>query len=214
MKHYVITIFDNEKSQSVAERCIKSGRSIGKLDIEKFKAITPNDDLDKIIKSEKINIAAMNEVYSRTSNCIAAFISHYRLWKYSVETNQEITIFEHDAVCVNTIPTLINYKGAVSLGMPSYGKYHTPNSLGVNSLTSKPYFPGAHAYRVKPAAAQLFIDQARMEARPTDVFLNRNTFPFLEEYFPWPVEAKDSFTTIQSERGCTAKHNKVEIIDV
>ena len=53
-----------------------------------------------------------------------------------------------------------------------------------------------------------------MEARPTDVFLNRNTFPFLEEYFPWPVEAKDSFTTIQSERGCTAKHNKVEIIDV
>ena len=59
----------------------------------------------------------------------------------------------------------------------------------------------------------MLIDQARMEARPTDVFLNVNTFPFLEEHDPWPVEARDSFTTIQSEIGCRAKHNKVEIIE-
>ena len=39
------------------------------------------------------------------------------------------------------------------------------------------------------------------------VFLNINTFPFLEEHYPWPVEARDSFTTIQSEMGCRAKHN-------
>lgn len=214
--NYVITIFGNEKSEAVAERCIKSGKSIGNITIEKWKATTPEDDLDKIIKNEKINITAMNEVYSRTSNCVAAFISHYSLWKLSVEENKEVTIFEHDAVCTNTIPNILDYKGIVSFGEPSYGKYNSPTSLGVVPLQSKPYFPGAHAYRVKPKAAQLLIDQARMEARPTDVFLNRNTFPFLQEYYPWPVQAKDSFTTIQSERGCAAKHNfnkNYEIID-
>jgi len=29
----------------------------------------------------------------------------------------------------------------------------------------------------------------------------------LQEYWPWPVEAHDSFTTIQNENGCLAKHN-------
>jgi hypothetical protein len=48
---------------------------------------------------------------------------------------------------------------------------------------------------------------------PTDVFLNLNSFAFLQEFYPWPVEARDSFTTIQSEIGCRAKHNKVEIIE-
>ena len=82
---------------------------------------------------------------------------------------------------------------------------------------SKPYFPGAHAYRVNPAGAEQLIQQAIMEARPTDVFLNKATFPFLEEIYPWPVEAKDTFTTIQASAGCQAKHNfnqRYEIIDV
>lgn len=213
MKNFVITIFGNEKSEKAAERCITSGYQHGGLVIGKWKATTPKDDIQRIIKDEKINTAYMDEVYSRTPNCIAAFLSHFSLWKLSVESKEEITIFEHDAVCINNIPTILNYNGVISLGAPSYGKFNTPTSFGVVPLTSKPYFPGAHAYRVKPAGAQMLIDQARMEARPTDVFLNRNTFPFLQEYYPWPVEARDSFTTIQSEIGCRAKHNKVEIID-
>ena len=212
-KHYVITIFGNKKSEEAAERCTKSGLQVGGLMIEKWKATTPQDDIGQIVKDEGINTAYMDEVYSRTPNCIAAFLSHYSLWKHSVETNREVTIFEHDAVCVNNINADIQYKGVVSLGAPSYGKFNTPSSFGVVPLQSKRYFPGAHAYRVKPKAAQMLIDQARMEARPTDVFLNIGTFPFLEEKYPWPVEAQDSFTTIQSEMGCRAKHNKVEIIE-
>ena len=216
-EHYVITIFGNEKSEEAAERCIKSGLQVGGLKIEKWKATTPQDDIAKIIKDEKINTSYMDEVYSRTPNCIAAFLSHYSLWKHSVEKNREVTIFEHDAVCINNINADIQYKGVISLGAPSYGKFNTPSSFGVVPLQSKKYFPGAHAYRVKPKAAQILIDQARMEARPTDVFLNINTFPFLEEKYPWPVEAKDRFTTIQNPMGCQAKHNfnkKYEIVDV
>ena len=212
-ENYVITIFGNEKSEAAAKRCIASGLSVGGISIEKWRATVPNAQLSDIIKKEGINTTLMNEVYSRTQNCIAAFLSHYSLWKRSVEENTEVTIFEHDAVCVNNVPSEIRFKGVLSFGAPSYGKFNTPSSFGVVPLQSKKYFPGAHAYRVKPEAAQMLIDQARMEARPTDVFLNIDTFPFLEEHYPWPVEARDSFTTIQSEIGCRAKHNKVEIIE-
>ena len=212
-ENYVITIFGNEKSEAAAKRCIASGLSVGGISIEKWRATVPNAQLSDIIKKEGINTTLMNEVYSRTQNCIAAFLSHYSLWKRSVEENTEVTIFEHDAVCVNNVPSDIRFKGVLSFGAPSYGKFNTPSSFGVVPLQSKKYFPGAHAYRVKPEAAQMLIDQARMEARPTDVFLNTTTFPFLEEHYPWPVEARDSFTTIQSEIGCRAKHNKVEIIE-
>ena len=211
--NYVITIFGNEKSEAAAKRCITSGLSVGGISIEKWRATVPNAQLSEIIKKEGINTARMDEIYSRTPNCIAAFLSHYSLWKRSVEENAEVTIFEHDAVCINNVPSDIRFKGVLSFGAPSYGKFNTPSSFGVVPLQSKKYLPGAHAYRVKPEAAQMLIDQARMEARPTDVFLNVNTFPFLEEHYPWPVEARDSFTTIQSEIGCRAKHNKVEIIE-
>ena len=50
------------------------------------------------------------------------------------------------------------------------------------------------------------MERARLEASPTDIFLNLDTFPFLEEYYPWPVEVKESFSTIQKTEGCLAKH--------
>jgi len=217
MKHYVITIEDNPKSVKAAERCIKSGYQHGGIQVHKWKATTPADDIQSMIKNFGINMTAMNEIYSRTPNCMAAFLSHFSLWKESVDTNQEITIFEHDAVCVQNIPTVIKYNGCVSLGAPSYGKFNTPTSFGVVPLQSKRYFPGAHAYRVNPGGASILIQQAIMQARPTDVFLNIDTFPFLQEFYPWPVMAKDTFTTIQKSEGCQAKHNynaNYEIIDV
>jgi GR25 family glycosyltransferase involved in LPS biosynthesis len=82
--------------------------------------------------------------------------------------------------------------------------------MGVIPLTSKPYFPGAHAYMLKPAGAKLMVEQAAYYAGATDVFLQLSVFPWLQEYYPWPVIAKDSFTTIQNETGCQAKHSYVK----
>ena len=116
-------------------------------------------------------------------------------------------IFEHDAVCEGFIPEFIAYDHCISLGFPSYGKYNTPTFLGAGPLTSKRYFPGAHAYRIKPSGAKQLIKWAQFEAGPTDVFLHLDRFPWLQEYYPWPVKADDSFSTIQKEEGCLAKHN-------
>ena len=206
MKNYVITIMGNPKSVNVAERCIKSGTKYG-MEIEHFEAITPyNTDLNKKMKNEGIDFDGFKEKYSRLSNCVAAFLSHYSLWKRAVDTNDTITIFEHDAVLVDTIPD-VPFQQCISFGKPSYGRFNTPTQLGVGPLVSKPSFPGAHAYRVSPKGAEQLIYQAKKAAKPTDVFLNIHTFPGLQEYYPWPVEARDNFTTIQKTEGCLAKHS-------
>lgn len=205
MKNYVITIMNNEKSLSAAKKCIESGKRNG-VDIEHFEAITPAT-CHQFIAKQKINDNLFNNSkYSREDNARAAFCSHFSLWQKAVESNQNVTIFEHDAILTNTINPFLDFKGCISFGKPSYGKWNTPASLGVNPLTSKRYFPGAHAYRVSPKGAQILIDNARLEAQPTDVFLNIETFPFLEEFYPWPVEVRETFTTIQKSTGCIAKH--------
>jgi len=204
-KAYVITILDNERSVQVAERCIKSGKKHG-LDIEMWQAYTPNDDLINRFASLGINPRAFDEVYSRTENCMAAFLSHYSLWAKAVRDKIDVLVFEHDAVIVDTIPEVHGYQGCITFGKPSYGKFNTPRYLGVQELQHKKYFGGAHAYQVSWQAAEVLIKKAKTEAAPTDVYLHLDRFRFLQEYYPWPVEANDSFTTIQVERGCLAKH--------
>ena len=206
MKGYVITIMDNERSVQVANRCIASADKFD-VRVSKWAATTPADDPKSIMAAEGLPYANFDEIYSRTENCAAAFLSHYSLWQEAIRIDEDILILEHDAVFTGPLPNYYGFKGCVSLGEPSYGKYHTPRFLGINQLTSKKYFPGAHAYIISPRAAKVVVSRAKSQAAPTDVFFHIDRFPFLQEYYPWPVKAKDSFTTIQSERGCLAKHN-------
>lgn len=215
MKSYVITINEIEQSVQAAKRCINSGLSTGGIIIEKFNAVTPkNTDIHAMAEEEGINIDGFKEIYSRLDNCLAAFLSHYSIWKLAAESHQPTAIFEHDAVIVNNINSSMVFNKVVNIGKPSYGNYNTPNTLGVGPLVHKPYFGGAHAYIINRDGAKELIKQAKIEARPTDVFLNVNNFPFLQEKYPWPVEARDSFTTIQKEMGCLAKHNYGETYEI
>jgi GR25 family glycosyltransferase involved in LPS biosynthesis len=214
MKSFVITILDNEKSVASADTCIQSAAKFN-IDVNKFDAITPSKDPEAIAKQKNVPTDFFRNKFSRYENCLSAFLSHFSLWEQCSVDTEEFLILEHDAYFVAPVPSFIPHKGCISLGKPSYGSYKTPSALGVNPLTSKKYFPGAHAYLVKPAAARQLIETAKQVAGPTDVFLGLNLFNFLEEYYPWPVEARDSFTTIQQETGCLAKHNyneKYEII--
>jgi len=205
MKAFVITLTNNPKSVEVAERCIASGKRHG-VDIKMFDAITPDDEPLEILEREGIPPMAFDERYSRNLNCISAFLSHYTLWKQCSDSNETFVILEHDAVITDPIPTS-PFRFAMNIGAPSYGKWNTPKTLGVNPLTTKKYFPGAHAYMVTPAGARKLVDAAPELARPTDIYLNINNFPWLQEYYPFCAEAQDSFTTIQVEEGCLAKHN-------
>jgi len=214
MKSYVITIMSEPKSVESAQRCIDS---MPEYDIQMFEAITPKDNPIQIAKDKGIPLKLFQEGYSRVENCIAAFLSHSTLWEKCYQDKEEYQIFEHDAVAVNSIPSFIAYQGCISLGAPSYGKFETPQNIGVGPLRSKQYFPGAHAYRLKPVGAKTLVSRTKIDARPTDIYLNIHSFPWLEEYYPWPVVVKESFTTIQKLEGCIAKHGykgKYEILKV
>lgn len=213
MKAFVITIESIEKSVQAANRCIKSGKKYG-FEIEKFKAITPSDRPIELIHKLGISPHGFVEKYSRLDNTVAAFLSHYNLWKKAVDTNEDIAIFEHDAVVTGSLPTDFKFNKVITFSKPSYGKFNTPMKIGVDGLVQKQYFGGAHGYIVSPKGAKELMEKAKIEAAPTDVFLNLNLFPWLEELYPWICIASDSFTTIQKEAGCLAKHRYDETYEI
>ncbi len=204
MKMFVITIEDHELSNKYAERCIESAKKFGHT-VEKWKAVTPKHEPFSLLKQEGISPLGFEEEYSRLENCISAFLSHYSLWKKCIELNENILVLEHDAYFNDAVPD-VPFQDICNFGQPSYGKFITPPNLGLNPLTSKRYLPGAHAYGVTPNGSNLLVQQSKLHARPTDLFIRLETFTRIQEYYPWPVEARDAFSTIQNERGCLAKH--------
>ena len=175
MQAYVITIKDNENSNKAADRCIKTAADYG-IEVEKFEAFTPKDNPELLLKERNINPTGFQEVYSRLANCQAAFLSHYTLWEKCAFHNEPFLIFEHDAVVVGELPRSLNFMHCMTIGKPSYGKFNTPTMLGEGPLVSKQYFPGAHAYYITPKGAQQLVDKAKLDACPTDIFINNNNF--------------------------------------
>lgn len=207
MKAFVITIKDISQSVKAAERCIESAKAFN-IHVEMFNAFTPKDNPFEILESKGIDASQFkNNIYSKSENCAAAFLSHYTLWEKALNSVTEIMVLEHDAVFVNKVPDVFTFNKLVNFGAPSYGKYNTPNHLGIGPLKSKGYLPGAHGYILNKAGAAELIEKAKTDAAPTDIFINLKNFPWLQEYYPWAVEAYDSFTTIQMEKGCLAKYN-------
>ena len=212
MRMFVITIMENERSVQGADRCVKSGQVFG-YKIEKHPAYSPqNCNVNQELDNLSYDRSGFIEKYSRPENCIAGFLSHHSLWMKCLELNEPIVIFEHDAVVTNDIPNLVLFD-ILNLGKPSYGKFNTPTFIGYGSLVSKPYFPGAHAYRITPKGAADLINEAQFSAGPTDIYIHSSKFT-LGEYYPWVAEARDSFTTIQRKEGCYAKHNYGETYEI
>jgi GR25 family glycosyltransferase involved in LPS biosynthesis len=215
---YVITIMDNPKSVAAAKRCIKSAALYG-LKVEMFAALTPKDDPETQFKIRGIPTGQFEEKYSRKVNCMAAFLSHFSLWERAVLDNVNTVIFEHDAFITGPVPVSAPmFKHYMTFSKPSYGEYNLPTNLGVNPLTQKRYFGGAHGYMVSPKGAWTLVEVAQRYARPTDIFLNIDTLPTIQEYYPWVCEARDNFSTIQNEVGVQMKHNytpnKYELVNV
>ena len=145
MRAFVIYV-PIEESEKAAARCIRSGSEHG-LKIEQFRGFTPQDYPVQLAEELSIPTQGFKEKYSRFENCLSAFLSHRKLWDWCVHNNEEVLILEHDAVVTDPIPD-VPYRGVLSYGHPSYGKWVTPSTLGVNKLVSKQYLPGAQHPRI------------------------------------------------------------------
>jgi len=232
---YVITIDTNPKSIQSAERCISSAKRFATgqcplccesttspdLDINIFSAFTPRHDplnllQNKGINTNKLHISNNCSYVDAAAGC---FLSHLTLWEKCIEINKPIVILEHDAIIKNQIPSNIldgtGFNFVINIGKPSYGNVKIPEFTGINLFTLK-HLIGTHAYVVKPDGAYLLIEQAKKDshrgggAKAVDMFLNKKKFPFLQELYPWPVEAEPQFTTIQQPRN---KYQRELILD-
>ena len=205
MRAFVITLQQNPNSVEAAERCIESGKKYGQH-VEMWKANSPNNiDIHEWFRERSIPNRYFHEEYSRLENCMAAFSSHYSLWEHCLKIMQPILVLEHDAVFVDKLP-IVTQGHIVNFGKPSYGEHQIPNFVGESRMFSKPYLPGAHAYKITPTAAEELIVRSHTEAGPTDLYIHSQRFNFINEFYPWPVEVRETFTTIQRKMGCYAKH--------
>lgn len=208
MRAYVITIEDIPESVEAANRCIASAKRRG-IEVNTWKAVTPrNTNIYKAAQKLDIPLTYFTEKFSRHPQVVSAFMSHYSLWQRAIDNKETTLILEHDAWFVDGLPDERLMGDIINIGKPSYGNYKTPAWIGERNLFSKDYLPGAHAYIVTPKGAECLLYRAHIDPGPTDVFIHKDRFPNLvTEYYPWPVEARDNFTTIQNPNGCGAKHN-------
>lgn len=210
MKAYVVTLLNIEKSVNVANRCVQSGKKYG-IEVELFPAVYKDVAFEEM-QQEQLQLAKFDQSYSCIEAVVGNFVAQYRIWKKVSKANEPAIVLEHDAVFISPIPTLVGLGDIINLGKPSYGKFNTPanNIPGVYPMFSKDggYIPGAHGYYITPAGANGLVTKAKqLGVSPCDIFLNNKNFPEIKECYPWPIEAHDSFTTIQTEKGCKAKHN-------
>ena len=195
MRPFVITISDIEESVKSAQRCIDSAKKFG-IDVEIFEAHTPKDKPFDVFK--KLGIQLSDRIYKNPhlrnldAQC-SCLLSHYSLWQMARALNEPILVLEHDAIFVDKLPDIKDYL-LVNLAKPSFGKYQTPKN-GLHPFPN-PHLKGAHGYVVSPAGATKIIEAINKNGiwAGADVFLN---FRWMQEYAPWPIEAKPEFTTIQ-----------------
>lgn len=206
MKGYVGTLMNIPESVKMAKRCVESGKKFN-VDVEIFPAVYKDIAMDEL-QNENLKLAAWNESFSIVDAVVGNFITQYRIWNAIVDSNEAGIVLEHDAVFTDNIPNISD--DIVNFGKPSYGTFITKTKAGIYPMFSKSggYIPGAHGYYLSPTGAQELINKAKnIGATPCDMFLNKTNFPNIKEIYPWVVEARDEFTTIQKEKGCIAKHN-------
>lgn len=205
MKAYIVTLENIPDSVRVARDCAVSCMNFG-IEPESRPGVWRND-AQRQMEVEGLKKGTFDETWSNTDAAMGNFVAQYRIWK-EIERGEGALILEHDAVVVAPIPDLTGHGDIITLGKPSFGKLRKPLNPGFYPLfSSGDKIPGAHGYYLTPAGASALVSMAKRKgAIPVDKFICPQRF-HITEYYPWPIEAHDSFTTIQKVKGCLSKHN-------
>lgn len=206
MKAFINYVPHLEESIDVKDRCFESCEKFG-LDPHPVPCVW-RDDAMQAMEDEGLKLGKFADHLSKTESVVGNFITNYRLWKM---IKRPALILEHDAVVVAPIPKpLWAWPEITTIGKPSFGSFGVSKQEGLQEFFSNKalkHFKGAHAYIITPAGAHKAIEVAeKVGVLPLDIFFHTERFT-LHELYPWPVEARDTFTTIQNESGCEAKHN-------
>jgi GR25 family glycosyltransferase involved in LPS biosynthesis len=102
IKAFVIRKQGDELSEKLSTECVESAAKFG-ITAEKVNGVY--SDHDKIMKENGVFcFPKMKEVKKQNLGFKGCFMSHYLLWKKSIELNEPIIIFEHDALMIRPLP--------------------------------------------------------------------------------------------------------------
>ncbi len=205
MKAYIVTLLNLQQSMEVADRAADSAIEFGLSPI-RWPGVW-RDEAQYEMEAEGLKKGTFDETWSNTDAALGNFVAQYRIWQEIAHGDPGL-ILEHDSVVVARIPPLDGHGDIVTLAKPSFGKIRRPANPGFYPLfSSGDKIPGAHGYYLTPSGAGALISMAKRKgAIPVDKFICPQRF-HITEYFPWPIEAHDTFTTIQKQKGCLSKHN-------
>jgi GR25 family glycosyltransferase involved in LPS biosynthesis len=210
MKSYVITIKNEELSEDAAHKLILSSLKVqNDFEIERFDAVKPDQVHDLMkeyglvwnypwqgqIMDMKSGLLKSAYITNEKKKRIACFLSHYQLWKQCFENNEDILVFEHDALFqrkLNLDLTASSKYDIIALNDPRGATrrasvYWNKMQESENEVLQVPMIddmkvpqglPGNSAYHIKPAGAKKLlslVDEFGMW--PNDSIMCRQLMP-------------------------------------
>jgi len=158
-KAYVITVLNNDISESLSNRCVESCNSVGML-VEKWPAFNGTSGNivapDHCVSSDWVNWIKLYDLELSVTE-VACVLSHISLWAHCVTINKPIVILEHDAIMVRPYTNHLGYNTIGYLGcieQAHHGWKVTPTSPQAAKNEHYRYMLRAHAYAVDPFVAR------------------------------------------------------------
>jgi hypothetical protein len=185
---YIITIRNNEISETMAKRCIDSCNSVG-MPYKVWEAFDGTGNDLKIPKKlqDKEYIYWLKQVNCRMSPTqIAVFYSHYSLWCHCITIDKPIVILEHDAVMVKPYKFHKYYNCIEFLGCEEQaaGVEITPHIPPHGTIYDRRwrFLCRAHAYAIDPSIARNMVSYVIREGivKTLDVALRADIFGIVQ----------------------------------
>lgn len=177
MKSIVIRLRGIDESEILARECVESGKNHN-LIIYPYDGVFGEEQI--AAKHKEFEIRPWKEKMKKNRLGVkGCFLSHYSIWLHSIEIDQPVMIFEHDAVVLRKIPKNIIDMFDEFLILDPYNKmqkdygslhqleheisveeYFNENSQQKYELKHQ-YAMGLQAYIIKPKAAVKLIKEVK-----------------------------------------------------
>lgn len=173
MKAFVITIDGYTPSEEAAAKCLHSSWSVGnEFPVEVFDAVTPPRVKEKLVEygldwawpweGEVIDIASglTKKAYPTVDKAkrVACSLSHFELWTYAHDFNENILVLEHDAVFTKKLPSDImdtSRYDILGINNPigATRKSHQFYDIIMNNINEQQHVPHIDAFNIPQGLA-------------------------------------------------------------
>ena len=216
MKAFCITLYGHPYSETVAERCVRTARDIGKIEVEYFEAVSRRYALE-VLSNYGLrwtwgdNRVLQHHPYGGSLETrVGCAMSHFLLWDKCAQLDEPILILEHDAVFVREFPEF-EFNGICQINDPDgatrRGRWWHEQMVrrGTHGVHAKTWvtddkripdgLAGNSAYVIKPHAARALIEKVNeIGLWPNDAIMCAQFFE-LQELFPFVTVVQQGQST-------------------